>query len=708
MSEPACSSHRIAIDVGGTFTDCVVVDERNGSLDVVKVLSTPSDPAQGVMNGIRRVISQTGVKPGEFSRVFHATTVATNAIIEKRLAPTALVINRGFGDLLEIGRQKRPQLNDLDAMKPVPLVPRHLCLEVGGRVASDGSVVVPLALDDLDAAIAAIEAARVDAVVVCFLNSFANPEMEREAAARIRTRLPKLIVSASQEICPQIGEYARACTALVNAGLVPHISAYFERLEAALADLGVRSELQVMKSDGGLLPARQVAGRPVEIIESGPAAGVVGAAEIARRFGLKRVICFDMGGTTAKAGLLIDGQPILSSSFEVGDSAVARVEINRGGGYPIKAPVIDLVEVGAGGGSIAWIDSGGALRVGPRSAGADPGPACYGRGGREPTVTDANVVLGRIDPGYFLGGEIALDLNAARAAVETRIAAPLGIGCVEAALGILEVANSTMLAALRMVSVQRGFDSRDFTLVCSGGAASLQADALMNELGVRQTFIPPSPGVGTARGMLFANMRREFRTSLLRRIEPGVADAVRAALHGLEEKARAAFPADGPAVQLSRAAEIRFIGQSYEFLIPFRDADSSEQEMAGLGEDFRAEHRRQYGFAPDEPMEIVELVLTAVVELPAPVLRRLDPSAEGGAQALKGRRDVWFAAGAPERAAIYERSLFGAGDAIAGPAIIEAPDSTILVGPGSRATVDVSANIVISSIQGRSFIGGNR
>ena len=699
----ASGSHRIAIDVGGTFTDCVVVDERSGSLDVVKVLSTPSDPSQGFMNGIRRALSQIGIEPGEVSQIFHATTVATNAIIEKRLAPTALVVTRGFGDILEIGRQTRPRLYDLDAMKPVPLVPRHLCLEVGGRVASDGSVIAPLALEDLDAAIEAIDASGVEAVVVCFLNSFANPGMEQEAAERIRARLPGLVVSASQEVCPQIGEYARACTALVNAGLVPHISFYFERLEAALAGIGVRSKLQVMKSDGGLLPAAQVSSRPVEIIESGPAAGVVGAAEIARRFALSRVICFDMGGTTAKAGLVIDGQPILSPSFEVGDSAVARVEINRGGGYPIKAPVIDLVEVGAGGGSIAWIDAGGAMRVGPRSAGADPGPACYGRGGREPTVTDANVVLGRIDPGYFLGGEIALDLAAARSAVETSVAAPLGVSVPKAALGILEVANSTMLGALRMVSVQRGFDSRDFTLICSGGAASLQADALMKHLGVRQTFIPPSPGVGTARGMLFANVRREFRMSFQSWLGPDAAEGVRSVLRQLEEKARSAFPAGRSPVRLTHAAEIRFVGQSYQFLIPFSDPALPAQEIARLAQDFRAEHRRQYGFAPDDPVEIVELVLIAVSELPPPVLRPLEPSREGGVQAMKGRRDVWFAADGSQSTAIYERGLLGAGDVVAGPAIIEAPDSTILVGRGNSATVDAQANIVISKTQSEEF-----
>ena len=417
--------HRVAIDIGGTFTDGVVVDEETGALTIVKLPSTPADPSIGFMNVMRRAIGDSGIEQRSISLVMHATTVATNAILERRLARTALVITRGFADLLEIGRQIRPRLYDLESMKPVPLVPRSLCFEIRERIASDGSIVEDLSDDELEAAIAAIAASGVEAVVVCFLHSYITATHELAAAERIRARLPQLFVSASSQISPQMGEFSRACTALVNAGLVPHVSFYFAHLTKALEGLGIVGSLQVMKSDGGLLPVELVIERPVEIIESGPAAGVVGAAALAKRLGLPRVVCFDMGGTTAKAGLLIDGEPILAPSFEVGEQAVARVEMSRGSGYPINAPVIDLVEVGAGGGSIAWVDSGGILRVGPRSAGADPGPACYGRGAAEPTVTDANVVLRRIDPRYFLGGEIALDHDAAWRAIEMKAGAPV-------------------------------------------------------------------------------------------------------------------------------------------------------------------------------------------------------------------------------------------------------------------------------------------
>ncbi len=689
---------RIAIDIGGTFTDCVVVNEESGALDVIKVPSTPSDPAVGFMNAMRRAIGEHGVAPQSVSLVLHATTVATNAILERKLARTAFVVTHGFADMLEIGRQIRPRLYDLEAMKPDPLVPRPLCFEVRERIASDGGVLADVAGSDVEAAIAAIAAARVQAVVVCFLHAYVNPAHERSVAARIRERLPDVFVSASSDVCPQMGEYARACTALVNAGLVPHISGYFARLTHALEGMAIPGRLQVMKSDGGLMPADLVVERPVEIIESGPAAGVIGAAELARRLGLPRVICFDMGGTTAKAGLLIDGAPILAPSFEVGEQAVARVEVTRGNGYPIKAPVIDLVEVGAGGGSIAWIDSGSVLRVGPRSAGADPGPVSYGRGGTEPTVTDANVVLGRIDPGYFLGGEIALDYDAAWKAFETRLARPLGMDVPSAALGVLEVANATMLGALRMVSVQRGFDPRDFTLVCFGGAAALQADALVRRLGVAGALVPPSPGVGTARGMLFADVRREFRASCLSRLDAERAPGIQRLVSELSARGRSAFSTVTSAdpLELEYAADLRFAGQSHQFRIPFAGPVLDPMACHALADGFRAAHKRLYGFAPEhDPIEIVELIVTAVSRLSKPNVPALQRNGAGGAQARKGVRRVWFDAAGPTETAIYARERLGADDAIAGPAIVEAPDSTILIGPGFRATVDSIGNVLM-------------
>ncbi len=698
MSHPG--HHRVAIDIGGTFTDCVIVDERSGALEVIKVPSTPADPSVGFVNALDRVIGQHRVDPASISLVLHATTVATNAILEGKLARTALVITRGFADLLEIARQIRPRLYDLEAMKPPPLVPRELCFEVGERLDSDGAVIEQLDPADVEAAIESIAAAGVEAVVVCLLHSYLNPVHELEVAEQIRAALPDLFVSASSDVCPQMGEYARACTALVNAGLVPHVSGYFGRISSALEDLGITGALNVMKSDGGLMPVDLVVCLPMEIIESGPAAGVIGVAELARRNGFPRVVCFDMGGTTAKAGLLIDGEPILTPSFEVGSHAVAG-DKGRGSGYPIRAPMVDLVEVGAGGGSIAWIDSGGILRVGPRSAGAVPGPVCYGKGATEPTVTDANVALGRIDPDYFLGGEITLDRARAWQAIDEKLAQPLGISVPAAALGILEVANATMLGALRMVSVQRGFDPRDFTLVCTGGAAGLQADTLMKQLGVAGTLLPPSPGVGTARGMLFADVRREFRATHLQRLDASGAQTAQAVIDELSGRARSAFATvtTDDALELRCAAELRFLGQSHQFLIDIPAGMLGTRETEPLAAAFRAAHTRMYGFASEtEPVEMVELVVTATSRLSKPQVPRLAPGNGDARQALKGTREVWFDVEAPAATAIYERDRLCAGDAINGPAIVEAPDSTILIGIGSRALIDEIGNIAITAV----------
>lgn len=699
MTIEAQSLRRIAIDIGGTFTDCVVVDETSGALDVIKVPSTPSDPAIGFLNAVDRAIGQHGVTPSSVSLVMHATTVATNAILEGRLARTAFVITRGFADLLEIARQIRPSLYDLEAMKPVPLVPRELCFEVGERVNSDGTIAEELSDVDVEAVIAGIAAAKVETVVVCLLHSYINPAHELAVAERIKAALPDLFVSASSEVCPQMGEYARACTAIVNAGLVPHVSGYFARIGAALEKLDIKGDLQVMKSDGGLMPAKLVVGLPMEIIESGPAAGVIGVAELAKRSNMPRVVCFDMGGTTAKAGLLIDGEPILAPEFEVGTRAVAR-DSGRGSGYPIKAPMVDLVEVGAGGGSIAWIDSGGVLRVGPQSAGADPGPVCYGNGATEPTVTDANVALGRIDPDFFLGGEIKLHRQLAWQAIETKLARPLGISVAAAALGILEVANATMLSALRMVSVQRGFDPREFTLICTGGAAGLQADVLMKQLGVANALIPPSPGVGTARGMLFADVRREFRATHVNLIDIDHAPAAQKVMNDLSARARTAFEtitASHP-LTLDYAAEVRFMGQSHQFRIPVTTDRLGGDEVEALIAAFKAAHTRMYGFASEtDPVEMVGLLVTATSRLSKPNVLRLEAGASGGKQALKASREVWFQPDGPTETAIYARDRLGAGDLIDGPAIVEAPDSTILVGIGSRAVVDEVGNIIISA-----------
>ena len=692
-------AYRLAIDIGGTFTDCVLFNEVKGTMRVIKVPTTPDDPSEGFLSAVQRAVREENIAPEGLQYIVHATTVATNAILEGKLSPIALVVTEGFGDILEIGRQIRPVLYDLDALRPEPLVPRWLCLEVKERVAADGTILIGLDEEAVQAAAAQVRAAGVQSVVVCFLHSYINDEHERRAVALLQQDLPGVFISASSKVSKQWGEYARVCTALVNAGLVPKVSQYFARLRGALQSIGLTTDIRVMQSNGGVLPSAMVTELPVHIVESGPAAGVIGAAELARHLALPNVVSFDMGGTTAKAGLVRNGAPYVTREYEVGTQAVARVEVNRGAGYPIKTSVIDLVEVGAGGGSIAWVDSGGVLRVGPQSAGADPGPACYGRGNESPTVTDANLALGRINPEYFLGGEIELSVEAARTVLERGVASRLGISVVAAARGVLKVANASMLKALRMVSIQRGFDPRGFTFVCFGGAAGLHADVLARSLPARNALIPLSPGVGTARGLLSADIKREFRLSRRIGLRRDQVDLLNTAFAELSEQARGVFSnrsVDVDNTRYQHGAELRFVGQSFQLQIPVSTPPIELEELEALGQDFRTEHCRLYGYAPDdEPIEVVDICVTAVADIPKPQFARLEPSEAGGRQAIKCSRPVYFDDDEPVMCVIYSRYALGAGDCVPGPAIIEEKDSTILVLPGSISQVDHYGNIIL-------------
>ena len=691
--------YRLAIDIGGTFTDGVLLDEATGRTRTVKVPTTPDDPSQGFLNAVRRAMDEEGVAPNRLANIVHATTVATNVIHEGKLSLTGLVVTEGFGDMLEIARQIRPVLYDLDALRPEPLVPRWLCREIAQRTAADGTIVTELDEEAVRKAATAFRAAGVMAVVVCFLHAYVDDTHERRAVSILRDALPEAFVSGSTDIGRFRGEYARACTALINAGLVPKVGRYFARLRGALDSMGLSKDVLVMQSNGGVLPADVAAEVPVHIVESGPAAGVICAGDIARQLGLSNVICFDMGGTTAKAGLVRDGAPQLTREYEVGTQAVARVEVHRGAGYPIKVSVIDLVEVGAGGGSIGWIDSGGILRVGPVSAGADPGPACYGRGAEAPTVTDANLVLGRINPAYFLGGEIVLSVDAARDALARHVAAPLGITVAAAARGIISVANANMLAALRMVSIQRGLDPRDFTFMCLGGAAGLHADHLMRLLPARDALIPVSPGVGTARGLLSADIRREFRLSRRIPLASDQRDHLNGAFAELASQAQGAFPshsAGASTVRYEFAAEVGFVGQSYQLTIPIAAVPLPTKGVPALARDFRSEHHRLYGYAPeDEPVELVAVFVVAVIPIPKPRPIVLSPSERGGRQAIRGRREVDVDDDHVQSCAIYNRYALGAGDRVPGPAVIEERDSTVLVLPGSVASIDSYGNIFL-------------
>jgi N-methylhydantoinase A len=466
---------RLGVDIGGTFTDAVLLDEASGEISVAKVLSTPSDPSVGFLDAVDRILERGRAAAGELSYIVHGTTVATNALIEGKTPRTAFITTRGFRDMLEIGRQVRPTLYDVHFEKPRPLVPRDLCFEVTERLDHTGHELEPLDEATVRAIGAKLAAADVVSVAVCLLHSYLNAVHEKRVAALLREVNADLLISLSAEVCPEFREYFRASTTVINACVRPVLARYLKGIENRLRGRGIRAELLIMQSNGGVLTFKTGAEKPAYMVESGPAAGVIVANFIAGELGHRNVISFDMGGTTAKVGVILDGRPKVTKVYEVGVRALPGTGNARAGGYPIRTPVIDLVEIGAGGGSVGWVDAGGILRVGPHSAGADPGPICYGRGGTEPTITDANLVLGRLDPRFFLGGEMALDVEAAREGIHARCASALGMEVTACANGIVEIANAAMINALRIVTVQRGYDPRDLVMVAFGGAGPLHA-----------------------------------------------------------------------------------------------------------------------------------------------------------------------------------------------------------------------------------------
>ena len=691
---------RIGIDIGGTFTDAALVDGETGAIRVVKVLTTPEDPAQGFMAALERGLAECPASGGDVAAVVHATTVATNAIIEGKTARVGMLVTRGFRDILEIGRQIRSRLYDVHLQKPAPLVPRRFSLEVTERLDHEGRVLQPLDLDEVRQAARRLRQEGVEAVVVCLLHSYLNPAHERTVAEIVRAELPDVFLSVSSDVCPEYREYLRASTTAVNAAVMPIVSRYVDALESRLHALGAVAPFYVMQSNGGVMTSSSAKARPVYMVESGPAAGVIAAGAIAAPYGYKNVMSFDMGGTTAKVGLIQDGQLRLSTEIEVGAQSVTPLGEGRGGGYPIRTPVIDLVEVGAGGGSEAWIDAGGALRVGPRSAGARPGPACYGRGGTTPTITDANLVLGRLNPAFFLGGEMALDAAAARKAIADRVAAPLALDPIAAAAGIVEIANAHMIGAMRLVSVQRGYDPRQFVLVAFGGAGPLHANALARELGIPAVLVPPNPGIASAVGMLMTDLRHEFVTTRRVRLDALTPEALESLFADFLVEGSARLDRDGvPASdrQMLRSVDLRYHGQSFELSIAVPAGALTVADVGRLRAEFDAAHERAYGYAaPEDAVELVNVRLAAIGVTPRPRRAPLPPGGRDAAKALKGTREVWFAEiGGWRNTNVLDRAKLLSGNVIGGPAIVEEHDASTLVHPGWEATVDQHGNLVV-------------
>ena len=707
------TTFRLGVDIGGTFTDGALVDEATGELSIVKVPTTPDNPADGFMEALARARRNGDFKPAALSLLVHATTIATNALITGDIARVGLIATQGFRDVLEIGYQIRPRLYDIFQRKPEPLVSRRWSYGIPERLDAAGNVLQPLDEQALRAALRDMKAGGIEAVVICFLHAYVNPVHERRAAEIVREAFPEAFLSVSSEVCPEFREFPRASTAAVNAAVMPVVTRYVDDLQSRLGAEGSTAPFYIMQSNGGVMNAQAACSKPVYMVESGPAAGVIAAGALAQAQGHRNVISFDMGGTTAKVGLVINGQPSLSTEYEVGSQAVSPMGEGKGSGYPVRTQVIDLVEVGAGGGSLAWIDQGGSLRVGPASAGAVPGPVCYGMGGDQPTLTDANLVLGRLDADFFLGGELSLDAAAAREALQRQIAGPLGMELLRCAEGVLEIANANMMAAMRLISVQRGYDPRDFVLVAFGGAGPLHANALADELGLPTILIPPSPGVASAIGLLMTDMKHEFvatRRRLLGDTEPA---ELAATFAGFEEEASrllAAEREDWLSVTLARTLELRYRGQSHELQITLPPGKLAPAELERARSQFEEAHMRAYGYtAPDDPIELVNLRLTAIGKLPTLARKTVERGSGDPSRAVKGSRPLWFRdSGKETQCTVYDRYLLRGGDTLPGPALVEEMDSCTVVLPGYQARVDEHGNLALSRAQpgARSRRGG--
>ena len=685
--------HRLGIDIGGTFTDGVLVDEATGELRISKVLTTPSDLSEGFLRSVHR-LREPEALPESLRYIMHATTTATNAVLERRGALTALLVTRGFRDVLEIARQVRHELYNLQTDKPVPLVPRRLSLEISERLNYRGQVQTPLNEAEVAAAAEKLRALGVESVAICFLHAYRNAVHELRAAEIIRQVWPDAVLSVSSEIAPEIREYWRASTTVVNAYVAPVVRGYLDGIGQRLRAEHISTDVHVMQSNGGVTTAAVARERPVYMIESGPAAGVRMAAAFAELMGFSQpnAISFDMGGTTAKMGLIRNGQPRVLPEFEVSAGSFSGTGLVKGSGYPIVGAVMDLVEVGAGGGSLGWVDSGGLLRVGPRSAGADPGPACYGRGGDRPTITDANLLLGRLNPDYFLGGEMQLDCQAAERAVQHNCAKPLGLDEVAAARGIVDIANATMGQAVRLVSVQRGYDPRQFCLVAFGGAGPVHANRLAADLGIPLVLVPPSPGVASAWGLLMSDVRHDYRATCTQPLAEARVDEINALLEEFEEAALATLEGEGVRSSQARIEpflDVRYIGQSWKLTVNLAKRRLTAGDLVTVKADFDRLHQAAYGYAvAAEPAELVNVGLLATGPIPKSSVREIQHGTEVPSHARRSTRKVFFEeANGFVATPVFDRYTLLQNNVINGPAIIEEVDSSTVVHPGYCATV---------------------
>jgi len=693
-NEPAVL--RVAFDIGGTFTD-VVIAGANGRLFTYKILTLPD--SVGVDVG-RCIADALGQQPGSHVvSLVHGTTVASNAVLEGKGAITGLITTKGFRDELEIRRLGRPGVYDVFWERTPPLIPRRRRLEVSERVKVNGEVDTPLDTDEVCAALHTLRTHGVEAIAVSFLHSYVNPGHERRAIALVRELLPEVMVCASSEVLPEIREYERTSTTALNAYLMPVVSRYLNQLETQLRQY--HPSLLIMQSNGGVMTAEHARRRPVHMIESGPAAGALAAASLAREIGLSQAVAFDMGGTTVKACLIENGQAVETAEGEVGAGINIASRLSKGAGYALRVPMYDIAEVGAGGGSLAWVDEGGALRVGPRSAGAVPGPACYGRGGTTPTITDANVVLGYMNPQGIAGGTVAIDVSAARAAIEQDLCQRLGLTVQNAAYGVYQVANATMMRAIRAVTTERGRDPREFTLIAFGGAGPIHATALAASLGISRVYVPLFPGLFSALGLLLADLRYDYVQSVAGRLDSIDPVLLLREFDGLTARAREeVFREDigVGGVQLERFIDLRYTRQSSELTLKIPGVVVPELRQI-LTEAFHAEHERTYGYRREsDPIAVVSLRLKATAPARSTGLRELGESftrSKSDGNGLHVTRHAYFGPQSGERQTPILRRADVVGKSTAGPLIVEEFDTTVVVPPGWQAEVDAYGNIVL-------------
>jgi N-methylhydantoinase A len=685
------SKFRVAVDIGGTFTDIAVLTD-SGLIHQSKISSTPDDPSIAVIEGVGQLLAELSIPPGTIAEVLHGTTVGSNTILQRKGARTGLITTSGFRDVLEIGRIRMPDMFDLTWEKPKPLVRRHR-MEVNERMAADGSTVEPLSEASVIAAGKALVAEDIEAVAIAFINSYRNPAHELQAEAILRAHFPHLLVTTSCAVLPEMKEYERTSTTVVNAYLLAAMRSYLQRLESGLRSIGVAAPILVMTSNGGMLAANVTCEKPVLVVASGPAGGVIGAARLGVARNDRDVIVFDMGGTTAKAVIIEDGRPSMTSEYEFRDGISTSSRFIKAGGYMLKVPAIDIAEVGAGGGSLAGIDKGGLLIVGPQSAGAVPGPACYGLGNDRPTVTDANVVLGFINATSLAGGKLAIDRSLSEAAIRSHVGDPLGLPLQDAAHGIRAVANAAMARAVRAVTVERGRDPRDLTLMAFGGNGGVHAPDLARQLGIPRVVVPPMSGIFSALGMLASDIEHTALKTVSRRLDRMDSADLAAIKAELQRQVAAQLAADGYQAERTAflwEADLRHEGQATELTVPFEGEDLTQ-----IQERFVAEYFKTYGYRDSTPIELMKLRVAGRglrdnrLDFGAMKIAARAGSSQGGTRAIS------FARGeAPMAVEIVDRRAVGAKPR-QGPLIIEEFDATIIVPPDATVHKDAIGCIVM-------------